>query len=169
MKIEHVLVPLDQSALAEIALEYAVSLLHGQGALTLLTVVEKPDNAARSQAGAPSSVSPVFTSTALMRGMLALGESQRDRHLWENARSYLEGIANRLENPHLRVTTEATEGLPAEAILETAARLKVDAIVMSTHGRSGLSRWLLGSVAQKIVSAAACPVLLIPHRALQSG
>jgi nucleotide-binding universal stress UspA family protein len=53
-------------------------------------------------------------------------------------------------------------GDPASMIVKTAEMLKVDAIVMSTHGRSGISRWLFGSVTSKVLSAAPCPVFVIP-------
>lgn len=166
MKINHVLVPLDQSALAEIALEYAITLVQGQGMLTLMTAVESPGFAERSRY-APSAPEAAVTATAaLMKGVLAFDTSEYDRYSWDNASAYLERLARRLETPHLKVSTELSEGSPAEAILQAADRLKVDAIVMCTHGRSGLSRWLLGSVAQKIVGAAACPIFLVPQRAV---
>jgi nucleotide-binding universal stress UspA family protein len=50
---------------------------------------------------------------------------------------------------------------PAEGILETAETQEVDLIVMSTHGRSGLTRWALGSVADKVMCHSHCPVLLV--------
>ena len=62
------------------------------------------------------------------------------------------------------VGVEVHVGEPANVIVETAERLKVDAIVMSTHGRSGLSRWLFGSVTNKVLSANVCPVYVIPSK-----
>jgi nucleotide-binding universal stress UspA family protein len=49
----------------------------------------------------------------------------------------------------------------AEAIVDEATRIGADAIVMSTHGRGGLSRWLFGSVAEKVLRQAPCPILLV--------
>ena len=58
--------------------------------------------------------------------------------------------------------TQVTEGENvADALLEVAAALGVDTIVMSTHGRGGLSRWVFGSVADKVLRYANVPVLLI--------
>ena len=53
-------------------------------------------------------------------------------------------------------------GDPASVIVDTAGQLHVDAIVMSTHGRSGISRWIFGSVTNKVLGMAECPVLVVP-------
>ena len=53
---------------------------------------------------------------------------------------------------------------PAEAILETASSEGVDLIVLASHGRSGMTRWMLGSVAEKITRSADIPVLIVPVR-----
>jgi len=56
---------------------------------------------------------------------------------------------------------EVRVGHAAEEILRYAEQAGIDLIVMGTHGRSGLNRWLLGSVAQKVVQCAPCPVLIV--------
>ncbi|MBZ0306650.1 MAG: universal stress protein [Anaerolineae bacterium] len=58
----------------------------------------------------------------------------------------------------------AKSGRPSETIVEVAKKLNVDAIVMSTHGRSGLSLLLLGSVTHKVLNTSACPVFVIPAK-----
>ena len=55
-------------------------------------------------------------------------------------------------------------GYPAEEILKVAADRKADMIVMGTHGRTGIDRIIFGSVAEKVVKTAACPVLTIKPR-----
>lgn len=60
--------------------------------------------------------------------------------------------------------TEVASGAPAEAIVRLAQERQVDLIVMSTHGRTGLFHVLLGSVAEKVVHEALCPVLVIRYR-----
>jgi nucleotide-binding universal stress UspA family protein len=62
----------------------------------------------------------------------------------------------------LEVTTDVVEGLPSEAICERAADTDADAIVMATHGRTGLERVLLGSVAERVVRNSTVPVLTTP-------
>ena len=54
-------------------------------------------------------------------------------------------------------------GTPYKKIVEAAATEGVDLIVISTHGRTGIDHWILGSVAEKIVARAPCPVLVIPR------
>ena len=56
-------------------------------------------------------------------------------------------------------------GQPAPAILDCAVRLPADLIVMGTHGAGGFERFVLGSVAEKVLRRAACPVLTVPSRA----
>lgn len=53
-------------------------------------------------------------------------------------------------------------GDPASEIVRLASELQADAIIMSTHGRTGLKKWMLGSVAQRVTEQACCPVCLLP-------
>lgn len=61
----------------------------------------------------------------------------------------------------LKVTSKTTEGSPAEAILKTIEEEDVDLVVMGTSGKHGLDRFLLGSVTEKVVRSAKCPVLAV--------
>ena len=74
-----------------------------------------------------------------------------------------------LAEPDVSVTMSSTGGDAAEEILRYAGRHGINLIVMSTHGRSGVSRLLLGSVADRVLRHAACPVLVVPARAVASG
>lgn len=60
-----------------------------------------------------------------------------------------------------RVSVRLTQGSPAQAILDIARDEGYDLIVMGTHGRTGVGRWVMGSVAEKVVRAAPCPVLTV--------
>jgi nucleotide-binding universal stress UspA family protein len=85
---------------------------------------------------------------------------------FSSAQGYLEKIAFRLKQDGCRTRFHVLEGDPADAIMGFAEREKVDVIVMSTHGRSGLSRLLMGSVAEKVTRETSHPVMLIkPERA----
>jgi nucleotide-binding universal stress UspA family protein len=53
---------------------------------------------------------------------------------------------------------------PAEHILAFSEEQAIDVIVMATHGHSGITRWIMGSVTQKILQVATCPVLIVPAR-----
>src|SRR5574341_710542 len=76
-------------------------------------------------------------------------------------REYLRHIAARYLPAALRVDFNETEGEPAEVIVNRARRDRGCLIAMATHGISGMRRWFLGSVASKVVQAAANPLLLI--------
>ena len=64
--------------------------------------------------------------------------------------------------PTLKVNIEVCVGNVTSVIVERAHALHVDAIVMSTHGRSGLNRWMFGSVTQRVLALMPCPVLVVP-------
>ena len=76
--------------------------------------------------------------------------------------AYLEKQAERLREQGITVETAVRLGNPAEEILEQTMARQAEVIVMSTHGRSGLARWALGSVAERVARAAPVPVLLMP-------
>ena len=77
------------------------------------------------------------------------------------AKEYLETIQERLSAKNLKIEIHTPYGNPAEKILEVCRRHDIDLIAMSTHGRSGIGRWLLGSVAEKVVRHSEIPVLLL--------
>ena len=68
---------------------------------------------------------------------------------------------------HVKVRREIAVGDAVEEIVRTAAAAEVDMIVMGTHGRTGLSRLLLGSVAEGVLRRVACPVLFVKQPATQ--
>jgi nucleotide-binding universal stress UspA family protein len=74
---------------------------------------------------------------------------------------YLRGLERQLTSRGFEVEVHTPYGDSAEKILETCSRYDFDLIAMSTHGRSGLGRWLLGSVAEKVVRHSEKPVLLL--------
>jgi nucleotide-binding universal stress UspA family protein len=84
----------------------------------------------------------------------------------ESAEGYLEGVAARLRALNLSVSVEHPGGPASQVIVERAAALGVNLILMTTHGRSGLGRALFGSTADSVLRHAPCPVLLvrIPHQ-----
>lgn len=141
--LKHVLVPLDGSPLAETALDYATQITDKTSTLHLLAVVADIDN--------------FFVPTA--------GSVKRIDDQLHQARKYLTEVAVRLKKDNgLNVATEARVGDPATTIVDVAHRLHVDAIAMSTHGRSGMSKVIFGSVAQKVLQLTPCPVFIIPGR-----
>ncbi len=79
----------------------------------------------------------------------------------KDAQAYLDKIAAELSALGASVQVRIATGNPAEAIIRMAEETKVDLIAMSTHGRSGLSRWAFGSVAEKVAQGASIPILLV--------
>ena len=150
--LHNLLIPLDESDLAELAVPYAKEIVSTHGTLTLLAVVDVP---AYPYMLAPSAYPMTVESD----------RAEYD-HMVENmtsrARDYLRNVADRLSGEGYHVNIRVNSGDPANSIIETAKELNSDAIVMSTHGRSGLSRWVFGSVTQKVLAATPCPVLVVP-------
>lgn len=79
----------------------------------------------------------------------------------EAIKAELEGLAESLRSDGVQVTSQVVLDYPAEAILKAVEATGSDLIAMTTHGRTGLKRWLLGSVAEKVLRAGARPVLLV--------
>ena len=132
-----ILVPLDGSLLAERALPYAHALAEAGGArVILLRVVPEP-------------------------GILDEVPAGDEEKAMRDAEAYLAGFAAQ-STDRARVVTEIYRGSPVEVIVEEVQARRVDVVVMSTHGRSGLSRWIYGSVADGVLRSAAAPVLLVP-------
>ncbi|MEW6278156.1 MAG: universal stress protein [Candidatus Eremiobacterota bacterium] len=140
-----ILLPLDGSALSETALPVARALAERWKAEVLLARVVDPFVAA-----APG----VLPSLAVRMNSVEQ----------EAAARYLDGI--RFPGS---VTRHAT-GSPREALVRLAAEEGADLVVMASHGRSGLKRWLLGSVAEAVLRESPCPVLLVrPSRRSEDG
>ena len=73
----------------------------------------------------------------------------------------LNKVANQMKKEGLSVTTDVTEGNAAIMILDYAAKNAVDLIIMATHGRTGVARFALGSVADKVVRGSSAPVMVV--------
>ena len=145
---QKVLVPLDGSKLAECVVEHVKSIATGCQVPTvvLLRVVE------------PFSPPTYFNLRHEMdedtyRDAKETAEAQ--------AKNYLSEMAERLKEEGIAVENDMAYGLPADEILNYAEQKQVDLIVMSTHGRSGISRWFSGSVSEKVVRQSLIPVLIV--------
>jgi nucleotide-binding universal stress UspA family protein len=141
---KRILVPIDFSAPSDAALEYARSVAGRYGAsLHLLHVAEDPYRAFYS--------AEVFVPQV---------EGLREEILTDTARR----LTARLQPSdaiELHATAESIIGTPAGSIVEYAAGHHIDLIVMGTHGRGGMAKLLMGSVAERVVRMAPCPVLTV--------
>lgn len=79
----------------------------------------------------------------------------------EAARKKMDGLVKQARAAGVRGTWMIVTGAPAERIVRAARTRRADLIVMGTHGRSGLSRFLLGSVASRVIATSPCPVLTV--------
>lgn len=132
-----ILVPLDGSQLSQRALEPALAMGKHAGAELLLVRT------------------PVVDTLSFAATEAKHAEARSD------ALVYLDTIRKSNEQPGLQIQTQIIEGDVAGAIVDTALSEQVDLIVMSTHGYSGLTRWVLGSVTEKVLRSAPCPVLAV--------
>ncbi len=147
MLFKKILVPLDGSELAERALEPAITLAEQvDGEVILLSVPV---------------LKHLFVAEPTGYGLFLPEDSIRECQ--QELETYLSGVRNRWEHPNLRLRTEVVNGDEASVIVDTASEKGVDLIVMSTHGRSGLSRWVMGSITERVLHEAPCPVLVIRH------
>jgi nucleotide-binding universal stress UspA family protein len=146
-RLRRILVPLDGSALAEQALPLAATLARQAGASLILL---------QSTGWARAAVAdyPAFFAGGL-------GADHLLEQAEESARAYLAQVSRRLGEQGLTVQLEVTPEPAADAILAGAAAQQADLIVMSTHGRGGLGRWVYGSVADRVLRLATLPVLLV--------
>ena len=138
MKLTTILVPLDGSGLAEAALTPAMELARERGAKLLLLRA--------AEAHTFPTADPTEAQVAAVR----------------DAEQYLADVRDATRRAGVAdVDVSVWYGPPAQAIVEAAHYRKADLIVMSSHGRSGLGRLVLGSVAETILRATAVPILLI--------
>jgi nucleotide-binding universal stress UspA family protein len=82
------------------------------------------------------------------------------------SQKYLDTIAAELRDKGIKVNTLVTVGHAAEEIIKTAEKTNADLIAMSTHGRSGLGRWALGSITDKVLHESRVPVLTVRSKHL---
>ena len=143
-----ILVPLDGSEMAEQVLSPVTSVAQAVGAEVFLFQVAVDHQLA-----------------SMYRGdwyyLPAEGELEEEER---EAQAYLERVADSLREEGIQVFTGTQIGLVAESIIEYAETNEIDLMAMCTHGRTGLARWALGSVADRLLRAGGVPILLVRAR-----
>jgi nucleotide-binding universal stress UspA family protein len=143
MRVRRILAPVDFSDVSNQALEAAAGLAKQLGSkLVVLHAVE-----------------PVYFAGTMFGPEINVPQLVEEQR--RAAASAIEDILNRLERREIDATGLVQTGVPHEVILRIADEKKCDLIVVGTHGRSGVSHFLLGSVAEKVVRAAKCPVMTL--------
>ena len=146
--IRRILVPVDFSAPSLQALDYAIDLSQRfKPELVVLHVLEPI-----YYPGPGDMYGPGYDVSLVYRELERAGREQLAR------------LAATLQKKRLTARTLLRVGAASHVITETAKRYKVDLIIMSTHGRTGLSHAIMGSVAERVVRSAACPVLTVRGR-----
>jgi nucleotide-binding universal stress UspA family protein len=142
--MQTILVPLDGSDFAQQALPVAVELATRARAELILLQAIAPTLEAYPHIPLPSGVQDALR-----------GRAQQE----------LDTLTDTLRHEAMPTMPVVTIGHVAEAIVDEAARRQADLIVMATHGHSGMKRWAIGSVADKVLHATAAPLILVHARA----
>jgi nucleotide-binding universal stress UspA family protein len=138
-----IMVPLDGSKQAEAALEYACDLARKYTAsLHLIRVCWGP-------------------MQVLLEGEPTLNRPESLQQEEESAKNYLHKLQESLRVQGQVATVEQVTGDPAECIIDSVAQQGIDLIVITSRGRTGLKRFLMGSVAERVARHAGCPVLIV--------
>jgi nucleotide-binding universal stress UspA family protein len=142
---QRILVPLDGSPLAELALNEARALAELADSTVYLLLVVPP-----------------------IEDVISDGETFTIDQQWDvrkgRAHDYLRAVCRRPQWQKVKSEIAVETGDPAQVILDFAEKNAIDRIVMSTHGRTGVSRWVHGSVARKVLEAADRTVVLVRAR-----
>lgn len=143
MGYNNVLVPLDGSEVARAALDELKKLVHpGEGTVVLLSVIDTPPMQ--------------LEGYGEVLGTLDIQERLRVKY-----EAILESEAAQLRSEGFTVRALVRDGLAHEQIVIVCREEKIDLLVMTTHGRSGLAHWIMGSVTERVVRSAPCPVLIV--------
>lgn len=152
---KNIVVPLDGSELAECVLPHVETVTRGCKSppkVTLVRVVE-----------------PLH-----LYGGLESRFSSEERRRVENeginvARSYLDQIANQLKTKGITAKSEVLHGDAINTLVDYMNEKEIDLVVIASHGRSGISRWVWGSVADRIIRSSCVPVLMVRAPGCVSG
>ncbi len=136
--IKKIMIPLDGSPLSEMPLVPAVKLAKAVGAGLLLLRVQEPS-------------APMVDEEL---------KSQFSQHEDDTAHKYLDGVSQNKILVDVEHEVLTVKGPVAESIIDSAAEYDVDLIVMSSHGRSGIGRWVYGSIAEKVLRQAPCAAII---------
>ena len=149
--MKNILVPIDFSSISESVVDVAETLAECFSAKLWLVHVASPDPDFVGYDAGPQSV----------RDQLA--DHLRDEH------QRLQATAAELRETGIDVTARLVQGPTAEKILAEAEQHAADLIVMGSHGHGAVHRALMGSVSERVLRKAACPVTLIPHQVVKSA
>lgn len=140
-----ILVPLDGSELAECVLPHVESIAKGCGAKSVVFM----------------RVLDTYTPSAAYAYISESLRQEIEEGNKKAAREYLDEVAGRVNLDGVEIQKQLITGRAAESIAEYATKNDVDLIAIATHGRSGVSRWAWGSVADRVLRSACVPILMV--------
>lgn len=148
-----IMVPLDGSELAECVLPHAEVFIkqYNTPNAVLVRVVE-PERSYRQED---------YASPHIL--------AEREERVKSAAQDYLNQVVDRLKHPGATVNTEVVVGRVAESLIDYAGKNDVDLVLIASHGRSGVTRWVRGSVADKILRSSMKPVLIVRAPGTKGG
>jgi nucleotide-binding universal stress UspA family protein len=145
------MVPLDGSELAECVFPHLETIAKGCGVKNVILV----------RAVEPFYIPKYIDSDFYASVVSAISPKEVDAENKALAKKYLDGVVSRLNLNGAQIKTEVIMGKPAEVLADYAAKNKVDLIIIATHGRSGVSRWVWGSVADRILRSTCAAVFMV--------
>ena len=150
---EKIMVPLDGSDLAECVLPHVENcIMSGKvNAVVFVRVVEP----------APTRFDDTAALSAVSREQIIEGTRVIEENRKSNAAEYLNGVVSRLKSYGVEIKTEVLVGRVADSLADYTETNGIDLIVIATHGRSGVSRWVRGSVADRVLRFSRVPVLMV--------
>jgi len=157
---KRILVPLDGSRLSGRALPCATEVARRFGAKLILLQVVVPAPMVVAPSPVDEGVSPIATEMAVRQART------QDKTNLERARRYLRGKLRSITARGIKGSYQVAVGTPVKSILDYCRKEKIDLVVMTTSGKSGLKRALMGSVADEVVRSPGFPVLVIRPRVL---
>ena len=149
---EKIMVPLDGSELAECVLPHVDGFVKSSQVKTIIFVrVIEPT---RYLAASPTA-SPQFSQTMQETAKMAEEEEKL------SAEKYLKGVLSRFKQGEIKYKTDVLVGKVADSLVDYAEANKIDLVLIATHGRSGISRWVRGSIADRVLRSSCAPVLMV--------
>ena len=148
-----IMVPLDGSELAECVLPHVEGFIAEcrVKSIALVQVIEP----------APARFDDTASISATSREILVKDIRKIEEKRRSDALAYLNGVARRLNPQGLQIKAEVLLGSVAESLADYTETNGIDLVIIATHGRTGISRWVRGSIADRVLRSAPAPVLIV--------
>jgi nucleotide-binding universal stress UspA family protein len=153
---KRILVPLDGSRFGSRAIQYATDVAQRFAAEVILMQVVKPTTLVPATTGMAPGIEGLAPAEITVQAAL-----EEDKRNAAYAKRYLSGKAREIRSQGIKVKYEVIIGEPAQSIKKFAQKGHIDLVVMTTHGKSGLKRAIMGSVADAVIRESGKPVLVV--------